>query len=81
MEDQPQSPAPKASVGEIILAANSALALLEVLLPIIKRAVSTGEVSQDDQQKVWDNYNSLRTAADSAFQGPEWDLADPPTQA
>ena len=56
-----------------ILALNAALALAEKLIPLIADRVKSGEVSVAEQSKLRKRYQVLRTKADAAFTGPEWE--------
>lgn len=59
---------------EEIILASAALALLEKLLPVIQQQVKTGQITPEEQQKIRDQYNSLRNQGDAAFAGPEWNI-------
>lgn len=56
-----------------LLALNAALALIENLLPIIAAKVAAGEITPEQQAEVRRKYLALKTQADAAFTGPEWE--------
>lgn len=53
---------------------NALLAGIEVLVPQIAKWFKSGEISAEEQQKVFDRYKALRDAGDAAFEGPEWTI-------
>jgi len=57
----------------IITAVNASIELIKVLLPEVSAMVSSGQVSNEAQQKVLDGLNALR--GPGKFEGPEWEIA------
>lgn len=55
---------------EISLLISAVLALLDYAEPRIREAVSDGDVTPEDQQKLKDRIDSLR--AGGGFDSPEW---------
>ena len=60
-------------MNEIILV-NAALTLIEKLVPVINDAVKNGQVTPEAQAELRNRYTALRTQADTAFTGPEWQV-------
>lgn len=59
----------------ILALASAAMQLVKESLPVIRDAIKGGEVSEADQERVLNEYNSLRTQAGGEFSGPEWELS------
>ena len=57
----------------LIAAISAALALAKELIPQLGNLVSSGEITKEQQQKLLDEYNSLKERADGQFQGEEWE--------
>ncbi len=53
----------------IIGLASAAITLLNEAIPEIKRMTAGGEISPEDQQKVLDEFNALKTRTGSIFEG------------
>lgn len=61
----------------IITAASAAATLLQTLLPEIQAMANKGQISPEDQQKLWNSIQGLKSSA--AFQGPEWTIDPNPS--
>jgi hypothetical protein len=56
----------------VVTLVDAAVGLLEKLIPSLKTAFSSGEISVADQQALKDRINKLRSS--EAFTGPEWNV-------
>lgn len=65
-------PARFAEPVTLIAAISAGIALLKELIPQLQDLVSRGDISAEDQQKLMDEYESLKKRADGQFTGPEW---------
>lgn len=59
---------------EIALLVSGLLALLDYAEPKIRDAIANGDISVDDQQKLKDKIDSLRSG--SGFDSPAWKPSD-----
>lgn len=60
---------------EVLNAINAALALSNALLPSLQAAVSSGDVTPEQQAEVLAKFEALRDNAAAKFSGPEWQLS------
>lgn len=60
----------------IMTAVNASIALLKVLIPEVQAMVTAGQIQAEQQQKVLDELESLRSPA--KFIGPEWEQSTKP---
>jgi hypothetical protein len=61
-------------MNEVMLI-NSALGLVEALLPKIQEMARKGEISAEQQRELRARYDSLKAKADGQFTGPEWQIS------
>lgn len=56
-----------------IALANASMQLLNVLIPEIQAMIAKGQITNEQQQAILDQYNALKaTVAAGGFTGPEW---------
>lgn len=56
----------------ILAIADAAMAILEKAIPAIQAMFKKGEIPPEEQQRIRDRYNAIKSGA--AFEGPEWQL-------
>lgn len=63
------------SATTVISTALALIDLVDRMLPVIQGLHLAGDVSVEEQQKVLDAYNALRTKGDAAFSDPAWQIS------
>lgn len=59
----------------ILMMASAGLKFAKEAIPAIREALSSGEISADQQAKVRADYESLRSQLGGEWTGPEWELS------
>jgi hypothetical protein len=59
----------------VLTLASAAMQLIKESMPVLRDAIKGGEISEEDQARVFAEYTELRALAGEKYTGPEWELS------